>query len=156
GALAIGFTAGIVCFFAVTEIKKSFGYDDSLDAFGVHGIGGLTGAILTGVFATKLVNPVYSANPVGLLDGNPMQVVNQLIASGISIALAVIGTLIILKIVDLVIGVRVTGEDEVAGLDLSQHGEEGYNLDLDLATTSSGKAGKAEGAFVTVASSTAD
>jgi ammonium transporter, Amt family len=155
-ALAIGFAAGIVCFFAVTEVKKRLGYDDSLDAFGVHGIGGLTGAILTGVFATKVVNDVYSGNPVGLLEGNPKQVINQLIASGIAIAMAVVGTLIILKIVDLVIGVRVTGEDEVAGLDLSQHGEEGYNLDLDLGATSSISSGKAEGAFATIVSSTAD
>lgn len=155
-ALAIGFIAGIVCFFAVTEVKKRFGYDDSLDAFGVHGIGGLTGAILTGVFATKVVNDVYSGNPVGLLDGNAKQVVNQLIACGIAIAMAVIGTLIILKIVDLLIGVRVSGEEEVAGLDLSQHGEEGYNLDLDLAAMSAGGAGAAEGAFATVAGSTAD
>ena len=155
-ALVIGFSAGIVCFFAVTELKKRLGYDDSLDAFGVHGIGGLTGALLTGVFATKAVNDVFVGNPVGLLEGNPRQVLNQLIASGIAIALAVIGTLIILKVVDLVIGVRVTGEDEVAGLDLSQHGEEGYNLDLDLATTSTGSAGQPEGGFVTVASTTAD
>jgi ammonium transporter, Amt family len=155
-ALAIGFIAGIVCFFAVTEAKKRLGYDDSLDAFGIHGIGGLTGAILTGVFATRAVNNVYSGNPVGLLEGNPKQVVNQLIASGIAIALTVIGTLIILKIVDLVIGVRVTGEDEMAGLDLSQHGEEGYNLDLDLATAGHGSAGTGDGAFATVASTTAD
>jgi ammonium transporter, Amt family len=155
-ALAIGFVAGIVCFFAVTEVKKRLGYDDSLDAFGVHGIGGLTGAILTGVFATKVVNDVYSGNPVGLLEGNPKQVINQLIASGIAIAMAVIGTLIILKIVDLVIGVRVTGEDEVAGLDLSQHGEEGYNLDLDLGVTSTAGAVKSDGAFATVVGSTAD
>jgi ammonium transporter, Amt family len=155
-ALVIGFAAGIVCFFAVTEVKKRLGYDDSLDAFGVHGIGGLTGAILTGVFATKVVNDVYSGNPVGLLEGNPKQVINQLIASGIAIAMAVIGTLIILKIVDLVIGLRVAGEDEVAGLDLSQHGEEGYNLDLDLGVTSTASAVKADGSFATVVSTTAD
>jgi ammonium transporter, Amt family len=131
-ALVIGFAAGVICFFAVTELKKRLGYDDSLDAFGIHGIGGLTGAILTGVFATKLVNDIYGGNAVGLLEGNPKQLLNQLIASGIAISMAMIGTFIILKVVDLIIGVRVTGEEESVGLDLSQHGEEGYNFDLDL------------------------
>ncbi|MCI0391775.1 MAG: ammonium transporter [Acidobacteria bacterium] len=136
-ALAVGFITGIACFFAVTELKKRLAYDDSLDAFGVHGIGGFTGAILTGVFASSVVNPVYPNNAaVGLLEGNPGQVLNQLIACGVSIALAMIGTFIILKVVDLVIGVRVTSEDEVQGLDLTQHGEEGYNYDLDLITAS--------------------
>ncbi len=131
-ALVIGFAAGVACYFAVTGLKKVFGYDDSLDAFGIHGIGGFTGAVLTGVFATKVVNDVYSGNAVGLLEGNSKQLLNQLIASGIAIGMAVIGTYIILKIVDLVIGVRVSGEEETVGLDLSQHGEEGYNFDLDL------------------------
>ena len=136
-ALAIGFITGIVCFFAVTELKKRLGYDDSLDAFGVHGVGGFTGAILTGVFATKEINDVFGGNPVGLLEGNKMQIVNQLIASGIAIAMGMIATFVILKVLGLVMGgVRVTGEDEVQGLDLSQHGEEGYNLDLDLASSS--------------------
>jgi ammonium transporter, Amt family len=135
-ALAVGFITGIVCFFAVTELKKRLGFDDSLDAFGVHGIGGLTGAILTGVFASKVVQDLYGGNPVGLLEGNPGQLLNQLIASGVSIGLAVVGTFIILKVVDLVIGVRVTSDEEVQGLDLTQHGEEGYNFDLDLVTTS--------------------
>jgi ammonium transporter, Amt family len=135
-ALAVGFITGIVCYFAVTELKKRLGFDDSLDAFGVHGVGGLTGAILTGVFASRVVQDIYSGNPVGLLEGNPGQLVNQLIASGVSIGLAVAGTFIILKAVDLVIGVRVTSDEEVQGLDLTQHGEEGYNFDLDLVTTS--------------------
>jgi ammonium transporter, Amt family len=135
-ALAVGFITGIVCFFAVTELKKRLGFDDSLDAFGVHGVGGLTGAILTGVFASQVVQDIYSGKPVGLLEGNPGQVLNQLIASGIAIGLAVVGTIIILKVVDLVIGVRVTSDEEVQGLDLTQHGEEGYNFDLDLVTTS--------------------
>jgi ammonium transporter, Amt family len=133
-ALAIGFIAGVVCFFAVTELKKAVGYDDSLDAFGVHGVGGFTGAILTGVFATKAVNDVFSGGPVGLIEGNSKQVLNQLIASLVAIGLGVVGSYVILKIVDLTIGVRVSGEDEVTGLDLSQHGEEGYNFDLDVAT----------------------
>jgi Amt family ammonium transporter len=136
-ALAIGFTVGIVCFLAVTELKKRLGYDDSLDAFGVHGVGGFTGAILTGVFATKAINDVFSGNAVGLIEGNPKQVLNQLIASGIAIAMGVVGTLVILKIVDLTIGVRVSEEEEIQGLDLTQHGEEGYNFDMDLITTAS-------------------
>ncbi|HEY8460170.1 MAG TPA: ammonium transporter, partial [Blastocatellia bacterium] len=135
-ALAIGFIAGVVCYFTVTVLKKALGYDDSLDAFGVHGLGGLTGAILTGVFASKEVNVVFKdalGNPLpsGLIEGNPKQVLNQLIASLVAIAMAAVGSFIILKIVDLTVGVRVSGEDEVAGLDLSQHGEEGYNLGLD-------------------------
>ena len=150
-ALAIGFIAGVACFFAVTELKKKAGYDDSLDAFGVHGIGGFTGAMLTGVFATKAVNDVFSGNAVGLLEGNPKQVLNQLIACLVAIALSVTGTFIILKIVDLVIGVRVSGEDEVVGLDLSQHGEEGYNLDLDVAASGFSTPGYAEPSFTATA-----
>jgi Amt family ammonium transporter len=135
-ALIIGFSAGVICFFAVTELKKALGYDDSLDAFGVHGIGGFSGAILTGVFANSAVNTVFKdanggALPSGLIEGNPKQVLNQLIASLIAIALTVVGSFVILKVVDLIVGVRVSGEDEVTGLDLSQHGEEGYNFDLD-------------------------
>jgi ammonium transporter, Amt family len=143
-AMAIGFMAGIVCFFAVTELKKRLGYDDSLDAFGVHGVGGFTGAILTGVFATSAVNDVFSGKPVGLIEGNSGQVLNQLIASAIAIGLGVVGTFIILKIVDLTIGVRVTNEEEIVGLDLSQHGEEGYNFDLDMITTNSHRVGGTE------------
>ncbi|MCU1268554.1 MAG: ammonium transporter [Acidobacteria bacterium] len=147
-SLIIGFIAGIACFLMVTEVKKRLGYDDSLDVFGVHGTGGTLGAILTGVFATKLINPVFkdaSGNPlpVGLVDGHAGQIVNQLIAVGITIALAVIGTIVLLKLVDLIIGVRVNEEEEIQGLDLSQHGEEGYNLDLDV--TSFGAARMVEG-----------
>ncbi len=136
-SLIIGFIAGVGCFLMVTKVKKRLGYDDSLDVFGVHGTGGMLGAILTGVFATKVINPVFkdasgSPLPVGLIDGHASQLVNQLIAVGITISLAVIGTFVLLKLVDLVIGVRVNEEDEIQGLDLSQHGEEGYNLDLDL------------------------
>ncbi len=136
-ALAIGFIAGAVCFFAVTELKKRLGYDDSLDAFGVHGIGGLTGALLTGVFANSAVNAVFKdasgkVLPSGLLEGNPKQLLNQLIASLVAIGLGVVGSLVLLKIVDVLVGLRATGEDEMTGLDLSQHGEDGYNLDADL------------------------
>ncbi|MGC9973630.1 MAG: ammonium transporter [Bryobacteraceae bacterium] len=133
-ALAIGFAAGVVCYFMVTAFKHLFGYDDSLDAFGVHGAGGTLGALLTGVFATYAVNDGLkdaSGRPLalGLVDGHPGQVVNQLIGVAIAWALAAAGTLIILKICDLLIGVRVEPQHETEGLDLSMHGEEAYNFE---------------------------
>ena len=136
-ALVIGLIAGVGCFLMVTEVKKRFGYDDSLDVFGVHGTGGTIGAVLTGVFATRAINPIFkdaagNPLPVGLVDGNAAQVLNQLIGVGITVALAVIGSYVLLKIVDLTIGLRVGEEEEIRGLDLSQHGEDGYTLDLDL------------------------
>ena len=133
-ALLIGLLAGIVCFWMVTTVKSKFGYDDTLDAFGVHGAGGTLGAILTGVFATNTINDALkdaAGKPVALgwVDGNPGQVLNQAIAVAISWVLAIVGTLVILKIVDLLVGVRATQEQEVTGLDISLHGEEGYNLE---------------------------
>jgi Amt family ammonium transporter len=133
-ALLIGLLAGIVCFWMVTTVKSKFGYDDTLDAFGVHGAGGTLGAILTGVFATNAINDALkdaAGKPVALgwVDGNPGQVLNQAIAVAISWVLAIVGTLVILKIVDLLVGVRATQEQEVTGLDISLHGEEGYNLE---------------------------
>jgi Amt family ammonium transporter len=133
-ALLIGFIAGMVCFFMVTTVKSKFGYDDTLDAFGVHGIGGTTGALLTGVFATMAVNDGLKdaggkVLPLGLVDGVPGQVLNQAIGVLISWSLAIVGTLVILKLCDVVIGVRVSPEQEQEGLDISLHGEEGYNLD---------------------------
>lgn len=133
-SMAIGLIAGIVCFLMVSTIKHKFGYDDSLDAFGVHGMGGTVGALLTGVFATSVINPVFKdhagrALPLGLIDGNGGQILNQLIAVGIAWALAAVATWIILMIVDGLIGIRVETEHEVQGLDLSQHGEEAYNLE---------------------------
>jgi ammonium transporter, Amt family len=128
-AILIGATAGVVCYLMVSRVKQKFGYDDSLDAFGVHGVGGTLGAILTGVFATKAVNDVRSGKAMGWVDGDAGQVVNQLIAVAISWTLAVVGTLIILKICDALLGVRVSAQEETEGLDLSQHGEEGYNLE---------------------------
>jgi len=133
-ALFIGFAAGVVCFFMVTAVKSKFGYDDSLDAFGVHGAGGTLGALLTGVFATSAVNDgLKDASGkvlgLGLVDGNPGQVLNQGIAVLISWGLAIVGTLIILKICDVLIGLRVTPDQEMEGLDVSMHGEEGYNLE---------------------------
>ncbi len=129
-ALLIGFLAGIVCYLMVVKVKAKFGYDDSLDAFGVHGAGGTFGALLTGVFATRAVNSAIAEGKGGLVDGNAGQIVNQLIGVAIAWALAIAGTLIILKICDVVCrGVRVGQAEEVEGLDLSQHGEEGYNLE---------------------------
>jgi len=133
-ALLIGFAAGIVCFFMVTTIKSKVKYDDTLDAFGVHGAGGTIGAILTGVFATNAVNDGLKdaggkVLPMGLVDGNAGQVLNQGIGILISWALAIVGTLVILKICDVLIGVRVSPDDEREGLDVSMHGEEGYNLE---------------------------
>ena len=130
-ALIIGMLVGAVCFLMVTEVKKRLGYDDTLDVFGIHGVGGICGAILTGVLATSSVNPVFkgadgSILPVGLLEGNSSQLINQAVAILITVVLASVGTFIILKIVDLIIGVRVSEDHEVAGLDMSQHGETAY------------------------------
>jgi Amt family ammonium transporter len=132
-ALLIGFAAGVVCYFMVASVKQKFGYDDSLDAFGVHGAGGTLGALLTGVFATNAVNNALtdaSGNPaaLGLVDGNGGQVINQLLGCAIAWVLAAAGTFVILKICDWITGVRVRKEHEIEGLDLSLHGEEAYNL----------------------------
>jgi ammonium transporter, Amt family len=130
-ALLIGLIAGFFCYTMVAKVKARFGYDDSLDAFGVHGAGGTIGALLTGVFASSAINPIFkdakgNVLPSGMIDGNPHQLLNQTIGVLIAWVLAIVGTLIILKIVDVVIGLRVTEDQEVQGLDLSQHGEEGY------------------------------
>jgi ammonium transporter, Amt family len=134
-AIIIGLLAGAFCFYMVAKVKARFGYDDSLDAFGVHGAGGTLGALLTGVFAVSTVNPIFkdaSGRPLasGLLEGNSSQLVNQLVGVAVAWALAIVGTLVILKIVDLVVGLRVSEEAEVQGLDLSQHGEEGYSWEV--------------------------
>jgi Amt family ammonium transporter len=131
-ALLIGLLAGLFCFWMVTTVKNIFKYDDTLDAFGVHGAGGTLGALLTGVFATNLINDSQingKVMPLGLVDGHAAQILNQAIGVGIAITLAAAGTFIILKICDLLIGVRVSPDDEEQGLDLSQHGEEGYILE---------------------------
>jgi Amt family ammonium transporter len=128
-ALLIGLLAGFVCYTMVAIVKNKFGYDDALDAFGVHGMGGTLGAILTGVFATREINNLYNGKPMGLVDGNPGQVLNQLAACAIAWVLAIVGTWIILKVCDAITGVRASEQDEVEGLDLSMHGEEGYNLE---------------------------
>ena len=118
GSFAIGIAAGIVCYWGVTGLKHFFGYDDALDAFGVHAVGGATGAILTGVFAVA----AYGGT-AGLIEGNPGQVINQIVGVGSVFIYDVIVTLIILKIVDMVIGLRVSEDVEREGLDLALHGE---------------------------------
>ena len=133
-ALLIGFLAGIFCFYMVTAVKSRFGYDDTLDAFGVHGAGGTLGAILTGVFATREINDglkdaAGKVLPLGLVDGNPQQILNQCVGVAIAILLGVVGSFLILKLVDMTIGVRATNDQELDGMDLAMHGEEGYNLD---------------------------
>jgi Amt family ammonium transporter len=124
-SIIIGLAAGIVCYLACTKLKSSFGYDDSLDAFGVHGVGGTLGAILTGVFATRGVSNLNSNNPIGLIEGGDL-LKGQIVAVLVTWGLAVVGTFIILKVLDAVMGLRVEAQDEIQGLDLSQHGEEGY------------------------------
>ena len=133
-ALLIGAIAGLVCCLMVLKIKKIFGYDDSLDAFGVHGMGGTIGALLTGLFASGAINAVFGKgtdglpHPAGAIDGNWRQVWNQAVGVGLGWALAIAGTLVLLFLVDRTMGLRVPATDEVEGLDLSQHGEEGYDL----------------------------
>ena len=118
GALIIGLVAGVVCFWGATGLKRMLGYDDSLDAFGVHGIGGIVGAILTGVFAVKDIG-----GTAGLLEGNGGQVVTQLLGVGVTVVYGLVMTFVILKVIDMVIGLRVAEEEEREGLDIALHGE---------------------------------
>ncbi|MBI3862363.1 MAG: ammonium transporter [Planctomycetia bacterium] len=122
--IVIGALAGVVCYQAC-NLKAKFGYDDALDAFGVHGVGGTLGALVTGIFATAAVVPAQT-KAVGVLEGNGAQFINQAVGAGASIAIAVVFTLILLKILDAVMGLRVSQQEELQGLDVSQHGEEGY------------------------------
>jgi Amt family ammonium transporter len=130
-AIFIGLVAGFACFAMVTIVKIKLGYDDSLDAFGVHGVGGLMGCLLTGVFATNSINNTLklsdgSPAPLGWVDGNAAQVMNQGVGAAIGIALAVIGTVIALKVTGLLTPVRMESQEETQGMDVSLHGEEGY------------------------------
>jgi Amt family ammonium transporter len=134
-ALLIGVAAGVCCYGMVSVVKAKLGYDDSLDAFGVHGIGGTIGALLTGIFATQAVNAIFKdahghSLPVGLIEGNWRQPLHQLTGVAVGWALAVVGTLVILKAVDATIGLRVSAEQEQQGLDTTQHGEEGYSWEV--------------------------
>jgi Amt family ammonium transporter len=131
-AFCIGLLAGVVCYTAVTKIKSIFGYDDSLDVFGVHGIGSIIGMLMLGWLASAEVNPAiattFQANGVAVsLAGGPHQFVNQLIGVVVTVLLAAVGTFLLVKFVSAVVGLRVDQEDESVGLDLSQHGERAYN-----------------------------
>src|SRR5262245_48740321 len=125
-ALAIGFAAGLVCAIACGKLKPAMGYDDSLDAFGVHGVGGTLGALLTGVFATRAAWDIDAGNKLGLIEGESRVFIGQLVAVAVTWVFSIVATLIILKVVDGVIGLRASDQDEVRGLDVTQHGEEGY------------------------------
>jgi Amt family ammonium transporter len=128
-ALAIGLLAGLFCFFMVFMVKSFFGYDDSLDAFGVHGAGGTLGALLTGLFATRLINPAFGKDaPTGAMDGHWGQIGNQLAGVAIAWSISIVGTLVLLFLVDKTMGLRVSADEEAEGLDLSQHNEEAYDL----------------------------
>lgn len=142
-ALLIGLIAGTFCYLMVAQVKARLGYDDSLDAFGVHGAGGTIGALLTGIFALRAINPIFkdaagNALPSGALEGNLRQLGYQAMGVLIAWVLAGVGTFLILKLVDAVIGVRVSQEHEIQGLDLSQHGEEAYYDEAPAYSTASG------------------
>ena len=124
GSIIIGIAAGVVPYLAVAFLKPKLGYDDALDAFGIHGIGGTIGAILTGVFADPAINEAGK----GLLYGNPGQLITQLIAVGVTIGYTAVVTFIVFMIIKALVGIRVDIEEEVTGLDESQHGEKAYNL----------------------------
>ncbi len=127
-ALIMGAAAGIVCFFACTSLKRALGYDDSLDAFGVHGVGGTLGAILTGVFATRACWDIDGGNKLGVIEAGLGEsvLIGQIVAVAVTWVFALVATFILLKIVDVTMGLRVSQEGEIEGLDQSQHGEEGY------------------------------
>ena len=124
-ALIMGAAAGVVCYFACGAFKAAFKYDDSLDAFGIHGVGGTLGAILTGVFATRAAWDIADGKPLGLLEGGDV-LWGQIVAAGITIIYCAVATFILLKILDAVMGLRISQEGEVRGLDMNEHGEEGY------------------------------
>jgi ammonium transporter, Amt family len=131
-SIIIGLLAGVACYFMVAKVKQVFGYDDALDAFGVHGVGGTLGALLTGVFASSAINPIFkdaagNTLPSGLMEGNWRQLLNQLGGVAIAWVISIVGSLVLLKIVDMTVGLRVSPNDESEGLDLTQHGEEGYD-----------------------------
>jgi Amt family ammonium transporter len=133
-AVLIGLLAGAICYYMVAVVKTRLGYDDSLDAFGVHGIGGLTGCLLTGVFATRAVNSAFKLPggqpaPLGWIDGNASQILNQLTGAAIGIAFAAVGTLVALKLTNLLTPLRMEKTEEANGMDLVLHGEEGYNFE---------------------------
>ena len=125
-AFAMGAAAGVLCYFACGKLKSSLGYDDSLDAFGVHGVGGALGAVLTGVFATKDVSPDYANGVFYDAAGGMNLLIGQVVAVLITLVYCAVVTFVLLKIIDSTIGLRVSQEAEMQGLDLAEHGEEGY------------------------------
>jgi len=130
-ALLMGASAGVVCYFACSKIKHALKYDDALDAFGVHGVGGTLGAILTGVFASRAASDITEeGRAIGLLDsgGDMSLVMGQIVAVVVTIVFAGLGSFILLKGLDIVMGLRVPADSEQRGLDVSDHGEEGYML----------------------------
>ncbi len=125
-SLLMGAAAGILCYFACSILKRKLKYDDALDAFGVHGVGGTVGAVLTGVFATRACWNIAGQEPLGLLEGNSQTIIGQCAAILVTYAVAGIGSYILLKLIDLLIGLRVRAESEQRGLDITDHGEDGY------------------------------
>ena len=128
-AILMGALAGVICYLACSKIKHALRYDDALDAFGVHGVGGILGAVLTGVFANRAIWDVSeTGEKIGLIEsgGNPALLIGQVVAVGVTIALAAVGSLILLKAIDITIGLRIAANDEQRGLDITEHGEEGY------------------------------
>lgn len=125
-ALVMGLAAGVVCFLACYRLKSTFGYDDALDAFGMHGIGGTLGSILTGVFATRAAWNVASGQPLGLIEGNWNTLLGQLVACAITWSYVAVSSFLLLKLLDVTLGLRVNSTMERQGLDVTQHGEEGY------------------------------
>lgn len=129
-AILMGLSAGILCYFACSKLKHSLAYDDALDAFGVHGVGGILGAVLTGIFASRACWDVAEGRAIGLIEsgGNPDLLIGQVVAVFITIVFAAVGSYLLLKVIDRAIGIRVRLETEQRGLDVAEHGEEGYML----------------------------
>ena len=126
GAIAVGFAAGILCFWGATSLKRKLGYDDSLDAFGVHGIGGVVGALLTGIFAAEGLGGQGLAAGVSI--GQQFGI--QLVGVIVTVIYCALLSAIILKIVDAVVGLRVREDEEIRGLDIALHDEQGYNMEF--------------------------
>ena len=124
GALIIGAVSSLLCYFMVVLIKPKFGYDDALDAFGVHGVGGIIGSLFVGLFATSTIQAGYN----GLFFGNPKQFLLQLLGVGVTLVYSLILTFVIIKLIDITMGLRIKNKDELVGLDVTQHNERGYTL----------------------------
>jgi Amt family ammonium transporter len=125
GAIGIGVGVSVICYFSVVVVNAKLGYDDTLDAFGVHGVGGMWGALATGLWATKAVNP---AGADGLFYGNPAQFLIQAKAVAFTVVYSFVASVVLLKFVDAIVGLRVTEENERIGLDLTEHSEAAYTL----------------------------